>query len=188
MGIKEVNAAVIESQKKTGHWDKMVYCSEDNHFIQLTSGTKNAVCTVSFDINNIACVELSIRVDHANTKRTSKTLHASRWHINTAINALYKAAFNPSAVTKADLPFLLTANEEIITDLTKNLEFACKDKSVDFGFLKKGMTSFEKGLWLTALYAKVSGEKKPVFDLIFGDGAYDSFADITLEDAKEQAA
>ena len=188
MGIKEINSAVIKSQKETGHWDDMIYCANDDRFVQLTCAAKSADITISYDANNTACVELSIRVDDTNTERTSKTLPASRWHINTAVNALYNAAFNPSVLTKADIPFLLTANVEIINNLTKDLEFACKDKSVNFGFLKEGMTSFEKGLWLTALYAKVSGETKPVFDLIFGDGAYGNFAHIIFNEVKEKAA
>lgn len=187
MGIKEVSTEVVKSQKDSCKWHE-VHCSEDSRYIELINHTLSANCKVLFDINNIATVELWINDGESSTKRTSKTMAASRWHINTAINSIYKAAFNPELLTSKDLPFVLTANDEVIAELTDSLEWACKDNSVDFGFLRQGTTSFEKGIWLVKLHAKISGETKPVFDLIFGKDSYESFAHILFNELKEKAA
>lgn len=188
MGLKEVSAAVIKTQKEGRFWD-MVSGSEDCRFIQMSNRENNTTCTVSININNIATVELILR-DEANEviKHYSKEMAASRWHINTAITCFNKAAFCPTLLESKDIPFLVTADTNAISELTESLEFACNDKSVNFGFLREGTTPFEKGIWLIKLHSKISGEMKPIFELIFGKGSYDDFAHILFSETEEAAA
>ena len=188
MDIKEVSTDVIKTQAQLGRWET-INSSEDSRFIELLNRKSNVACTISIDINNVATVEMILR-DEANQvkKQLSKEMAASRWHINTAITCFNKAVFNPVLLERKDIPFLVTADADAINELTNSFEFASHDKSVNFGFLREGMTAFEKGVWLIKLHAKTTGDMKPVFERVFGIGSHDDFAHILFADVESKAA